>query len=181
MLTKARSSRAVIVIITIIKRDGESERGSGKWATAVGTHHLDVINLSTQDINIYAQQAKARQMRQAAGAEASSQGRGVEGGQWPLPCTVAAKRQQSCQSTTNSADDTLHNGQLMLPQREGQAGRQRARQFVATLSIKLQLQTAFSTGLAIFFCCCCWWSAATVAVAAAATGPIWPRPIVAPC
>lgn len=34
------------------------------------------------------------------------------------PCTVAAKRQQSCQSTTNSADDTLHNGQLMLPHGE---------------------------------------------------------------
>lgn len=58
-MTKARrSSPAVIVIITIIKREREEERrengqvGSGQWATAVGTHHLDVINLSTQDINI---------------------------------------------------------------------------------------------------------------------------------
>lgn len=105
MLTKARSSRAVIVIITIIKRDGESERGSGKWATAVGTHHLDVINLSTQDINIYAQQAKARQMRQAAGAEASSQGRGVEGDSGPYPAqwqqnvSRAVSQQQTAQTT----------------------------------------------------------------------------------
>lgn len=47
------------------------------------------------------------------GAEAGA------GGAWSAPpCTVAAKRQQSCQSTTNSADDTLHNGQLMLPHGE---------------------------------------------------------------
>lgn len=63
MTKERRSSRAVIVIITIIKRErervkeGRRERkngqvGSGQWATAVGTHHLDVINLSTQDINI---------------------------------------------------------------------------------------------------------------------------------
>lgn len=46
-------------------------------------------------------------------------------------------------------DDTLHNGQLMLPQDGAGRARQGGSQFVATLSIKLQLQTAFST--AIFF------------------------------
>lgn len=65
------------------------------------------------------------------------------------PCTVAAKRQQSCQSTTNSTDDTLHNGQLMLPHEKQRGGR--GSQFVATLSIKLQLQTPFSTEPTIFF------------------------------